>query len=112
MINLPDLAERLQDAGLLQKSFLECTRSEILQVCEAVLSSIGEDIPPDGWSQPRLEGNRLVIPCDCHPQYRWWTPDGQSIGETLTELDAPYDVAVRYWPNLTEEEWLNKLIPF
>ena len=116
MISLPELADRLQDAGLLQKSFLECTRSEILQVCEAVLSSVGEDVPPDGWSKPYLEetktGQRLVIPCDCHPDHRWWTPEGQSIGETLLMLDAPYEVAVKYYTRMTPEEWANKLIPF
>lgn len=116
MINFADLAERLQDAGLLHKPFIDCTRSEILQVCEAVLSSIGDDVPPNGWSTPYLEetatGKRLAIPFDCHPKYRWWTEGGQSVGQTLLDLDAPYEVAVRYWPGLTKEEWANKLIPF
>lgn len=116
MIDLPALAEQLQDAGLLQKSFLDCTRSEILQICEAVLSSIGDEVPPEGWNNPYLEetakGKRMVIPFDCHPKYRWWTEDGQSVGQTLIDLDAPYEVAVKYWPGLTEEDWTNKLIPF
>jgi hypothetical protein len=114
MVNLADLAERLQDAGLLQKSFLDCTRSEILQVVSAVLSSIGKEVPPDGWGKPYLEEGtqRLIIPHDSHPKYRWWTDEGQCLFDTLVELDAPYEVAVRYVPRLTEEAWLNKLIPF
>lgn len=115
MINLPELAVRLQEHGLLSKSFLECTKTEILQIVDAVFSSVGDDVPPEGWREPRLEdmpdGQRLVIPFDSHPKYHWWK-DGQSIAETLAELDAPYEVAKKYWPNLTEAEWLNKLIPF
>ena len=114
MVNLPDLAERLQKSGLLQKSFLDCTKSEILQVVEAVFSSIGEDVPPEGWSQPRIEDGVLIIPHDVHPKYHWWSQDGQSIMDTLLELEAPFEVAKKYLCSrlITEDAYLNKLIPF
>jgi len=116
MISLPELAVRLQDHGLLSKSFQDCTKSEILRVIDAVFSSVGDDVPPEGWREPYLEetadGKRLVIPCDCHPKYRWWTAEGQSVSETLVKLDAPYELARKYYRNLTEEEWINKIIPF
>lgn len=116
MINLPELATRLQAHGLLSKSFQDCTKTEILQVIDAVFSSVGEDVPIEGWREPYLEdttdGKRLVIPFDSHPRYHWWADGGQSIAETLIYLDAPYEVAKKYWGNLTEEQWKTKLIPF
>jgi TubC N-terminal docking domain len=33
-------------------------------------------------------GSELIIPSGCHPKYRWWD-NGQSVFETLLELDAP-----------------------
>ena len=45
MVNLPDLGERLQGAGIINKSFHDCTRTEILFICQAVFSSIGDDVP-------------------------------------------------------------------
>lgn len=112
MVSLPELAERLQRAGLLQKAFLDCTRSEICQVIEAVFSSIGDEVPPQGWQRPRLEGETLIIPLEVHPDYRWWTKEGASVREILLEVQAPYHVAKKYAAGegafvlgLTEEEW-------
>ena len=117
MINLPELAERLQKDGLIAKSFTDCTRSEILQIVEAVFSSVGEDVPPDGWQPPRLDGGTLVIPHDSHPDYHWWKSGGKSVYEILVELDAPFEVARKYVAKgpanpMTEADWLNRLIPF
>ena len=39
----------------------------------------------------------LVIPFDSDPKYHWWR-GGQSITETLKELNASPDVLVRYSP--------------
>ena len=112
MISLPDLAEKIQDAGLMHKPFFECTRGEIELLCSAVLSSFDATVPRDGWSKPRLDGKYLIIPFDSHPDYHWWKEGGKCISETLVELDAPYSVAKNYLYRLTEAEWLNKLIPF
>jgi hypothetical protein len=43
----------------------------------------------------------LIIPCDCLPRYRWWA-GGQSIAETLTELNAPPEVWRRYVAGYTD----------
>jgi len=37
----------------------------------------------------------LIIPLDCNPRYHWWA-GGQSIAETLAELNAPPEVWARY----------------
>lgn len=120
MINLPALADRVNQIGIMQKAFLDCTREEIEALCTAVFSSFDLDkVPADGWKQPYLLHGELVIPFDCHPDYRWWTPGGKSIQQTLVELDAPYDVARRYVHTgramnhlLTEYEWEAMKVPF
>lgn len=118
MINLPDLAARLQDAGIINKSFMECTREDIEKLVSAVFSCPDmQEVPAGGWVKPILyqteDGRRgLSIPYAAHPKYRWWTPTGQSVEQTLLELQAPYDIAKQYVQHTTEEEWNKKLIPF
>lgn len=112
MINLPDLAERLIGAGIIQKSFQDCTSKEIEFICEAVMSCFSSDVPVDGWTKPRIENGVLIIPFDCHPDYRWWTCEGKSVTEILEDANAGWEVAKRYIPFITEEEWMNRIIPF
>jgi len=38
--------------------------------------------------KPFITNGELRIPLDCHPTYKWWN-GGQTIYETLTELEAP-----------------------
>lgn len=117
MIDLSHLAALISDAGLMNKSFFECTKSEIETICTAVLSSFdSRAVPAAGWNKPQLvttaSGMELRIPFDAHPKYQWWKPDGQSILETLIELDAPYALAKNHYPEITEEAYLSRLIPF
>ena len=114
MINLPDLADRLNQYGIMNKSFLSMTKSEILLLVGAIYSCPGDGVPPDGWDKPRIDDNTLVLSFSVHPKYRWWTTDGQSIYETLIEINAPWEVARKYLcsRSITEEAYLNKLIPF
>lgn len=44
---------------------------------------------------PHLVGGELRIPFGAPERYHWWT-GGQSILETLIELEAPCDVRARY----------------
>lgn len=112
MVNLQQLAARLHDQGVINKSFMDCSKSEIEGICEAVLSSIGEDVPPGGWEVPRIVDGYLINPLNGHPKYHWWKPSGQELRLTLLELDAPYEVAKNYIAGLTPEAWANELIPF
>ena len=117
MISLPQLAERLQDAELLNKSFMNMTKSEILELVTAVYSCPGDEVPPAGWTPPSIEKGAIRIPFDSHPKYHWWALDGQSVLETLIELNAPWTVAKAYLDGkgvygMTEEAYVNKLIPF
>ncbi|MBV5338165.1 MAG: hypothetical protein J0665_01210 [Deltaproteobacteria bacterium] len=114
MINLPVLAERLNEYGILNKSFMDMTKTEILLMVSAVFSNPDDSVPPEGWSQPSIIDGTLIIGFDSHPKYHWWTNDGQSISETLIELNAPWEVAKKYLCSrlMTEEAYINKLIPF
>jgi hypothetical protein len=117
MINLPDLADHLNKYGIMNKSFLQMSKSEILLLVNSVFSSIDDEVPPGGWTKPAIFGGALLIDFAAHPKYHWWTTDGQSVLETLIEIDAPYEVAKKYldWKGiscLNEEAYNNKLIPF
>lgn len=116
MIDLPQLAEKLQGAGLLQKSFFNCTKSEIELICNSVLSSVDCSIvPATGWDAPYIDDyGKLQISFNSHPKYHWWQINGQSIYDTLIELNAPWEVAKKYLYNkvFTEEIYLQKLMPF
>ena len=43
------------------------------------------------YPKPFIINGELRIPLDCHPTYKWWN-GGQTIYETLTELEAPWRV--------------------
>jgi hypothetical protein len=96
----------------MNKSFFNCSRSEIEQLCSAVMSSFDHTVPPAGWSKPRIEDGKIIISFDAHPDYHWWKLDGKSIEQMLIELSAPYEVAKCYLERLTEAEWTDKIIPF
>lgn len=44
----------------------------------------------------------LIIPLTCHRRFHWWN-GGQSLVETLQELNAPSEVWRRYVAGYTEE---------
>ena len=45
---------------------------------------------------PALLDDSLRIGFDCDPLFQWWKPEGQSLAQTLADLDAPADVVKRY----------------
>jgi hypothetical protein len=54
-------------------------------------------------TRPHLNGrDELLIPFNSDPKYHWWKPGGQSIAQTLTELNAPAEVWRRYIGSYTE----------
>lgn len=117
MINLADLAARLDAAGVINKSFMECTKDEIIKVVEAVISCPDSgEVPADGWTKPYFhnfgDGPRLVVGFSSHPKYHWWKPIGDSLSTILVDLEAPYEVAREYLQGLTEEQWAARLVPF
>lgn len=113
MINLPGLADQLNQYGLINKSFMDMTKPEIELMISAVFSCPDDSVPVKGWDNPRIENGALVIPSGSHTKYHWWTPGGQSIYETLIEIGAPWEVARKYSSSsMTEEAYLKDLVPF
>lgn len=117
MIDLPELANRLNQYGLMDKTFLNMSRTEIELLIAAVFSCPDNTVPANGWASPLINDDCLTIPANCHPKYRWWTAEGQGLLETLIELDAPYSVACKYVSKgmgtpMTEADYLNQTIPF
>ena len=56
---------------------------------------------PAGTATPYLkDDSELIIPLDCQEKYRWWA-GGQSIFETLIELNAPDSVFEKYIGSVT-----------
>ena len=43
------------------------------------------------YPKPFITNSELRIPLGCHPTYKWWN-GGQTIYETLAELEAPWRV--------------------
>jgi len=111
MFNLKLLAEKLQAASIEQKALFDMDEAEITTLCESVISSFDETVPPRGWSAPHLDmdSGELVIPGDAHPSYHWWAKGGKSILDSLAELGAPFEVAKKYldWgdSDMTEQAW-------
>jgi hypothetical protein len=92
----------------MDKSFISMSHSEILATCETVLSSVGEDVPIDGWEKPYINEHKdLVIPVTAHPDYHWWKRDSLPIMQILKNIGADYEIAKMYDVFMTEEEWAN-----
>lgn len=98
MIDLKKIGEHFTRKGLWEKAFNQFSRDEILELAQVFFSSPGPDVPADGWQSPYVQDGKFVIPFDCHPKYRWWTPSGQPALKTMREIGAPDDVIRRYLP--------------
>ncbi len=45
--------------------------------------------------EPYIKNNSLIIPFDCPHKFKWWA-GGQTILETLKELNAPEETMRKY----------------
>lgn len=58
-----------------------------------------------GESKPTIVNNELQIPGNCNGKYKWWA-GGQSVFDTLLELEAPAHIIERYIdPIFTGKAW-------
>lgn len=75
MINLPALADRLIELGVMEKAFAAMNRDEVTALCQAVV----ENLESEPWTMPhwRQQGGErvLVMPSDAPPAYRTWLYD-------------------------------------
>ena len=59
----------------------------------ALLAAVELTEPPVPYLTP--DGD-LRIPFDSDPRYHWWKKGGQTVRETLEELNAPIEVLRKY----------------
>jgi hypothetical protein len=106
MIDLKRFAGLISDRikNVWQRPLSDLNEDEIKALIESAWSCPdGTNTPPGGWEKPRIENDTLMIGFRTHPKYRWWTPDGQSVYQTLKELDAPQHVVNAYVPEWFQE---------
>ncbi len=73
----------LIDGGLKAKALNESTRQLVKDNKDEIILFMASQ------NKPFIKnGSELIIPSGCHSKYKWWE-DGQSIFETLLEIDAP-----------------------
>ena len=78
--------------GELMGKHLEPATREIVRKHKAKIIELLSRRKP----QPYIKKNgELVIPFDCDAKYKWWA-GGQSVRETLTELNASPEVLCKY----------------
>ncbi len=94
--DLKELAFYLTETGLMSKTFLDMNMAEIVQFCEQVHCATREMA---GWCPPYInQKDELIIPYDAPPKYRYWQDGGQSIKDTLLEMNASDEIIQRYAP--------------
>lgn len=88
-INYKMLGEKLTEAGLTGKAVNEYTKDEIHTLAEAIVGAMIPEREGPFNEKPSIDENGVLhIPFNSHPRYWWWSPCGQSITATLTELKA------------------------
>lgn len=66
---------------------------EIVTLAECIRAAADGDTPPF------IKNGSVYIPFDSPRKYWWWHPDGQSLDDTLNELNADEEVVRKYIPN-------------
>lgn len=102
-IDFKYLGQQLTKAGLTGKAVNEYSKEEVETLVQSVLDSI---VPPkEGPFKPPYidEQGILHIGDNTDPKYHWWRKSGQSIAETLRELNAPDEVYFKYIKGAVED---------
>jgi hypothetical protein len=95
-IDFAFLGERLTSANLTGKSVNEYSKDEVRELVRACIDALVPEYHSELVSPPYIEDGVLRIPFDSDPKYHWWKGCGQSILETLRELQAPEEVVRKY----------------
>ncbi|MBT4876337.1 MAG: hypothetical protein HOJ48_01175 [Desulfobacula sp.] len=96
-IDLNKLAEWIMENNLMDKPLKDFTKEEILQLFEQ--AELVTYVANQAYSPPYIKENgTLVIPADAHPKHKYWEPTGQSIRQTLQEMEVSDEIMERYAP--------------
>jgi hypothetical protein len=95
-IDYKRLGEELTKAGLVGKPVDEYNKEEVEKLCNACISAINPK-KISKFTKPFIdERGTLVIPADADPRYFYWAKCGQSIYETLRELNVSDEIWKKY----------------
>lgn len=95
-IDYKRLGELLTAAGLVGKSVDQYNKEEVEKLCNACISAINPR-KIEKFSKPYIsERGELIIPDDCDPKYYYWAKCGQSLYETLRELNVSDEIWKKY----------------
>ena len=95
-IDYKRLGEELTSAGLVGKPVEQYSKEEVDALCHACIHSINPK-KISKFTKPYIdERGTLVIPADADPRYFYWAKCGQSLYETLRELNVSDEVWKRY----------------
>ncbi len=96
-IDYKRLGETLALAGLVGKPVNQYTQEQVETLCRACLSSISPKMSGATFTKPYItEEGDLVIPEDADPRYYYWASCGQSLYQTLRELNVSEEIWNRY----------------
>jgi hypothetical protein len=92
MFDLSKIGQHLTENDLWDLRFSDFDQQTIEGLCLAVAESM-----TGGHVAPYInERQELIIPFNTHPIFKWWTPGGQPVRETLKQLNAPPELFRRY----------------
>lgn len=96
-IDFQMLGKRLTDAGLTEKLVNQYSKAEVEILVAACVEALRPEHQTVYVTKPYIDAKgELVIPSNSDPKYHWWKQSGQSLLETLRELNAPEEVVRKY----------------
>jgi len=98
IIDFKQLGETLANAGLTGLPVNQYSKDQIKTLVAACLEVSTPMLPKGARFRPPYIDNDgdLIVPYDSDPKYHYWKPCGQSIFETLRELNVSEEVWKKY----------------
>lgn len=96
MIDFQHLGKTLSESGLADKPISQYSKQEVEILVQACINALKPDQKTEYVTKPYLDSNGdLRIQFNSDPKYHWWKC-GQSLLETLRELDASEETIRKY----------------
>jgi hypothetical protein len=93
MFDLKQVGAWLIENDLMDKPFNQFDEGQIVGLCQQVVESITDP----SVTAPAIVNDVLILGPTVPQKYKWWD-GGQSLFETLTEMEAPAHVIEKYCP--------------
>ena len=90
MVYLKKLSKYLTETNKWDTNFRKISKDEMLEICNIIIDSTIDEVIP------YIKDECLIMPHNTHERFKWWA-GGQSIKQTLEDLNATEDVKRRYY---------------